>query len=109
MLRWRNKTREHDTDHGIGVSTQRNRLTHGVWIAAKEVLPERIAGHGEARPAFYIFNGRNDPAQHRLHAQRFEKPRIAESGAGLHERGSPSVAHLLHGTSATFRHGPRLS
>ena len=102
MLRWRSKTRGHDTDHGIGVSTQRNRLAHGVWIAAKEVLPERIAGHGDARPTFHIFNGRNDPAQHRLHAQRFEKPRIDESGADLHGLGSPCVVHLLDVDSAPF-------
>src|SRR5260370_16474020 len=101
MLRWRSKARGHDTDHGIGVSTQRNRLTHGVWIAAKEGLPERIAGHGEARPAFYIFNGRNDPAQHRLHAQRFEKPRIDGPAGDLHGLCSTSLAHLLYRATPT--------
>src|SRR5208282_2705138 len=102
MPRWRSKTRGHDADHGIGVSTQRNRLPHGVWIAAKEVLPEGIAGHGESRPAFYIFSGRNDPPQHRLHAQRFEKPRIDESGADLQGLDSACVVHLLDVDSTAF-------
>src|SRR5260370_406190 len=68
MLRWRSKTRGHYADHRIRLSAQVNRVAHRMWIAAKVVLPEIVADHGETRPALHIFPGRNNPAQHRLHA-----------------------------------------
>src|SRR5579859_3455316 len=100
MLRWRSKARGHYADDRIRVSAQWNRFAHSIGVAAKEVLPERIAGHRDARPAFYIFNRRNDRAQHRLHSQRFEEPRIDKPHTDLHRFGCAYVIDLLDVDSA---------
>src|SRR5215467_7267433 len=102
MLRWRSKTRGHYADHRVGVSSQVNRLAHGKGIAAKVGLPEMVADHGETRPALHMFPGRNDPTQHRLRAQRFEKPCIDEPDSDLHRFGSAGVVHRVDVDSATL-------
>src|SRR4051794_823405 len=103
MLRWRSKTSGHYADHRIRVSAQLNRVAHCMWIAAKVVLPEIVADHDETRSALHIFAGRNDPAQYRLHAQYFEKPRIDEPDTDLHRFGCAYVVHLLNVDSAPLR------
>src|ERR1700745_1987286 len=102
MLRWRCKTRGHYADHRIRVSAQLNRVAHRMWIAAQVVLPEMVAYHGQTRPALHIFPGGNDPAQDRLHAQRFEKPRIDEPYTDLHRFGCACVVHPIYVDPATL-------
>src|SRR5579862_1566468 len=109
MLRWRSETRGHDADHRIGVSAQLNRVAHRAWIAAQVVLPEMVADHREARSAWHIFPGRNELAQARLHAERFEKPRIDEPDMDLHRFGCAYVVHLLDVDSTALRECARLS
>src|ERR1700722_6079746 len=109
MLRWRSKTRGHYADHRIRVSAQLNRIARRMWIAAKVVLPERVAPHGETRPAFHIVSRRNGPAQYRLRAQRFEEPRIDLPDTDLHRFGCAYVVHLLDIDSAPLRECARLS
>src|SRR5579863_8390040 len=109
MVHWRSETRGHYAEHRIRVSTHLQRIAHCMWVAAKVVLPEMIAYYGKTRPALHIFPRRNDPAQYRLHAQRFEKTGIDESDTDLHRFGCAYVVHLLDIDSAPLRESARLS
>jgi len=53
-LRWKQAL-----ETGLGSISGRN-----IVLLGRKV----VADHGETRPALHIFPGRNDPAQHRLHA-----------------------------------------
>src|ERR1700674_1988591 len=109
MLRWRSKVPGHYTDHRIRISPQLNRVAYRMWIAAKVVLPEMVAHHGKTRPAFHILPRRNDSAQCRLPAQRFEEPRIDLPDTDLHRFDCTCVVHFVDVDSAPLRECARLS
>src|SRR5215472_9686099 len=81
VLSWQSEIHRHDTDHRIVVSIQPHGFAENMRVAGKKVLPERIAHIHDAARTLHIRIGGDDTAEHRSHAERFEKPSVHLAGA----------------------------